>query len=197
MELCLHPAQSLQHLRNSTPTAATDVATDQGDCLRSCLDFSGDFRSARHPPQPLPLTKDSSGARAIVSLKRQRKEGATAARGGKLTSSAASGSDQQRAVGKGGKVRCGQVQAECAEISSPASMIDWHGYSSGGGGKGPDQIARRTSPARTRLSERTRSRIRRAASTPACYYSTARQMECRGEPSGSGAVDRWWCRWCA
>ena len=65
-------------------------------------------------------------------------------------------------------------------------MIDWHGYSSGAGGKGPDQIARRTSPARTRLSEKTR-RIRRAASAPACY-STARQMGCRGEPSGAVVV---------
>jgi len=35
-------------------------------------------------------------------------------------------------------VVAGKVQAECAEISSPASMIDWHGYSSGA----PDQIAR-------------------------------------------------------
>jgi len=120
--------------------------------------------------------------RTVQELKRCLLEASKGGRnrGGSWPRPAASG-----AAGKGG--RCGQVQAECAEISSPASMIDWHGYSSGAarrGGKG--RIRSRAVPAlaRTRLS----AGLGGAASTPACY-STARQMGCRGgEPSGAVVV---------
>jgi len=94
------------------------LTTDQGDCLRSCLDFSGDFRSARHHLQPLPLTKDSSGARAIVSLKRQREDGAAEAQ---LTSSGASGSgsDQQRAARPAKAVGAGKYKPNVPRFPHP------------------------------------------------------------------------------
>jgi hypothetical protein len=81
-ELCLHSSSPCTVALEENATALQQlllllVLTNeqgQGDCLRSCLDISGDFRSARQP-QPLPLTKDSSGAleRCLLEASKDRR----------------------------------------------------------------------------------------------------------------------------
>lgn len=78
-ELCLHSSSPCTVALEENATALQQLlllvlTNEQGDCLRSCLDISGDFRSARQP-QPLPLTKDSSGAleRCLLEASKDRR----------------------------------------------------------------------------------------------------------------------------